>query len=89
MLRITTIWANGSPLTLKLEGKIFAEWVDLLEQECLLRAAQHEEIILDMAGVTYLDDRGITMLRSLPDRYVSLANSSDFVVELLEKGELP
>ena len=87
MLRITSIRVNGSPLTLKLEGKIFAEWVDLLERECLSRIARKEPVVLDMAGVTYLDDRGIALLRNLPARYISLANRSDFVVELLDKGE--
>jgi len=87
MLRITSMRVNGSPVTLKLEGKIFAEWVDLLERECLSRVARQEQVILDMSGVTFLDNRGVELLRSLPARYISLVNCSDFVVELLDKGE--
>jgi len=87
MLRITSMRVNGSPVTLKLEGKIFAEWVDLLERECLSRVARQEQVILDMSGVTFLDNRGVELLRSLPARCISLVNCSDFVVELLDKGE--
>ena len=89
MLRITTMKKNGSPVQLKLEGKIMAEWASLLEQECRTHIARRQHVVLDMAGVTYLDGRGITMLRSLPDRYISLMNHSDFIKELLDKGEQP
>ena len=34
MLRITTMTTIGSSVTLKLEGKIMADWVNLLEREC-------------------------------------------------------
>ena len=89
MLRITTMKENGSPVQLKLEGKITAEWTSLLEQECRALIARRQHVVLDMAGVTFLDGRGITMLRSLPDRYISLMNRSDFIKELLDKGEQP
>jgi len=89
MLRITTMKTNGSPVQLKLEGKIMAEWAALLEQECRALIAQQQHVVLDMAGVTFLDGHGITMLRSLPDRYIRLMNRSDFIKELLDKGEQP
>jgi anti-anti-sigma regulatory factor len=89
MLRITTIRDDGSPVQLKLEGKIMAEWASLLEQECRAHIAQRRQVVLDMAGVTFLDGQGVTMLRNLPCRYVSLMNRSDFVTELLDKGEQP
>lgn len=89
MLRITTIKKNGSPIRLKLEGKIFAEWVALLELECRTWIAQEQQVVLDMADVTYMDDRGVMMIRSLPNRYVTLMNRTDFIEELLDKGEKP
>ena len=89
MLRITTIRKNGSPVTLKLEGKIFAEWVALLEQECRPWIAQQQQVVLDMSEVSYIDDRGITMILRLSDRFVTLRNHSNFIVELLDKGEQP
>jgi anti-anti-sigma regulatory factor len=89
MLRITTIRDDGSPVQLKLEGKITADWASLLEQECRTHIAQRRQVVLDMAGVTFLDGRGVTMLRNLPCRYVSLMNRSDFITELLDKGEQP
>ena len=89
MLRITTMKMNGSSIRLKLEGKIMAEWAALLEQECLTLIAQQQHVVLDMAGVTFLDGHGVAILRSLPNRHISLMNRSDFIKELLEKGELP
>ena len=87
MLRITTMKTNGSPIQLKLEGKIMAEWASLLEHECRTFIAQQQHVVLDMAGVTFLDGHGVMMLQSLPDQHISLINRSDFIKELLEKGE--
>lgn len=89
MLRITTIRNDGAPVQLKLEGKIAREWALLLEQECRTHIARRRHVVLDMAGVTFLDGQGITMLRNLPGRYVTVVNHSDFITELLDKGEQP
>ena len=49
MLRITKIAENGLPVTLKLEGKVHADWVSLLEQECRALLSQKKTVLLDFS----------------------------------------
>ena len=86
MLRITAIRMNGSPVTLKLEGKILAEWVPLLEGECEKRLANHDRVVLDLSQVTFVDHSGIEMLQRVSTRSVSIVNGSAFIAELLDEG---
>lgn len=84
MLRITKIAENGTPVTLKLEGKIHADWVSLLEQECRTLIRQRREALLDFSAVTYMDTQGVELVRSLPARTFRIVNAPAFIEELLE-----
>jgi anti-anti-sigma regulatory factor len=86
VLRITAIQANGSPVTLKLEGKILAEGVPLLERECEERLAKRDRVVLDLSQVTFVDRSGIQMLQRVSARSVSIVNGSAFIAELLDEG---
>lgn len=85
MLRITKIADNGTPVTLKLEGKIHAEWVSLLEQECRTLVRQKREAVLDFSEVTYMDAQGIELVRSLPIQTIRIINAPAFIEELLDR----
>lgn len=65
-LRITHV-EEGSSLraTLRLEGRLVAEWAALLERECsgLLRTAA--AVSLDLTGVGIVDRAGIEVLKRL------------------------
>jgi anti-anti-sigma regulatory factor len=89
MLRITKIAENGSPVTLKLEGKIHAEWVSLLEQECRMLVGQKKTVILDFSDVTFIDDRGVEMIRRLPASSIRIINGDSFIEDLLDRGGKP
>ena len=86
MLRITKISENESPVTLKLEGKLFDQWVALLEGECRALLRQKKTVLLDCAGVTYVDGEGVEMIRSLPPRNVRIINGGAFIEDLLGRG---
>ncbi len=83
MLKITAEKKNGSTVVLKLSGKIQGEWVMLLVDEC--RKAQHAatRVALDLAEVTYIDDRGLRVMQSLSPEQVRVVNCPAFVAELL------
>ena len=85
MLRITRTSENGSPVTLKLEGKIHAEWVSLLQQECQTLVREKKDVLLDFAEVTYMDIQGIKLIRSLPARSIRIINAPAFIEELLDR----
>ena len=86
MLRITKIEDNGSPVTLKLEGKVHAEWVALLEGECQALIDRKKTVLLDFTDVTYMDDRGVAMVRRLPARNVRVINGDAFIEDLIDRG---
>jgi len=85
VLRITRTSENGSPVTLKLEGKIHAEWVSLLQQECQTLVREKKDVLLDFAEVTYMDIQGIKLIRSLPARSIRIINAPAFIEELLDR----
>jgi hypothetical protein len=76
MLRITTNETQGS-LFVQLEGKLAGPWVGELEQ--CLRAHERSEdsraLHLNLAGVTFVDDRGKELLRDLHRRGAELTAS--------------
>ena len=86
MLKITKTETNGSKITFKLEGKIMSQWATLLDRECqaALRAAHSVE--LDCAGVDYLDERGVEVLKKLPQEKVTLIRAPGYMTELLHIG---
>lgn len=70
---------------LVLEGQIVAEWVDLLEAECLELLGSHGKVLLDLANVSYLDGRAVRLLRRLATRSVNLINCPPLVEELVRE----
>jgi len=65
VLRITKIEEDGSSVTLKVEGRIMSEGVDVLELECLKWLDQNEKVQLECSAVSYIDGRGVEMLKSM------------------------
>ena len=72
-------------VVLVLEGQIVAEWVDLLEAECLELLESHGKVLLDLANVSYLDGRAVRLLRKLATRSVVLINCPPLVDELVRE----
>ncbi len=89
MLRITKIAENGSSVTLKLEGKVHADWVSLLEQECRTLLSQKKTVLLDFSDVTFMDDRGVEMIRQLPPGNITIINGDAFIEDLIDRGGKP
>jgi anti-anti-sigma factor len=83
MLRLTRTGNGQRNVTLKAEGQIVAEWVELLEKECRELAARDRQVILDLGDVSYLDSRAVRLLKALAAGPVSLTNCSPLVEELL------
>ena len=75
-----------SPVTLKLEGKITAEWAALLDGECRSLLREEKTVHLDCAHVDFIDARGVEVLNNLPRMRVTLMSAPGFLTELLEIG---
>ena len=87
MLRIWTETRDedgeARSLHLRLEGQVRGPWAAELERVVDDAIAHGLAISVDLAGVSFLDPRGVTLLRSLRSRDVHLENCSPFTAEQL------
>src|SRR5262245_17606126 len=83
MLRITRELRSGGHTTLRLEGSLVAEWVDLVAHECsaLRRTGA---VSLDLAGVGFVDRAGIDALTRLSSAGVEIRCHPGAVASVLE-----
>jgi anti-anti-sigma regulatory factor len=86
MLRLTRTTQLPHEVVLKAEGQIVAEWVELLEEECLQLVGPERRVLLDLADVSYLDRRAVRLLRELVTTgSVTIVNCPPLVEELLRE----
>jgi anti-anti-sigma regulatory factor len=85
MLRLTRTTRLPHEVVIVLEGQIVAEWVKLLEEECLELSGTDQKVLLDLAGVSYLDRRAVRLLRELSARSISIVNCPPLVEDLLRE----
>ncbi len=74
MMRITIADDQAESATLKVEGRIAADWVELLERECRTLLRQRKHLFLDLSAVTVIDSRAAAMLRRLRAHEVEIVN---------------
>ena len=86
MLRIHESPADGLA-TLRLEGRIAGPWVDELRRVTDGWRERGYRVSLDLAGVSYADRPGVSLLRDLQVRDVGLEAASPFVAALLDGDE--
>jgi ABC-type transporter Mla MlaB component len=86
MLRISTK-TTARQITLTLEGQITGRWLEELQRECdraVMDAAPERRVVLDVAGVSWIDAAGVALVRDLLERRVAVANCSLYLTELLK-----
>jgi anti-anti-sigma regulatory factor len=89
MLRISQRAAEneGGATYLRLEGQITGPWVEELRRVCTETLGNNghskENLVIDLAGVSFLDADGIVLFHDLAARRVRFTNCSSFVAEQL------
>ena len=83
MLRISRAAATPSLTTLRVEGRIVAEWVPVLERECWLALQENRHVRVDLSAVTFVDGRGVAALRRLGANALEIINCPEFIGALL------
>ena len=83
MLWIEKQEGSDSKAVLKLEGQLLGDWVSVLEEECRKMLEENEKLTLEMAEVTYVNQRGVDLLRRLTAEKVELVNCSSLIKSLL------
>ena len=85
MLRITKLIETPFEVTLKLEGKIVSDWVELLEREIRTLLNEGRTVKLDCSGVKYVDERAVALLRSMAGRKLKIVNTTALIEDLMER----
>jgi len=89
MLRISQSAAEneGGATYLRLEGQVTGPWVEELRRVCTEKSGNNgrskEHLVIDLAGVSFLDADGIALFHELAARQVVFTNCSSFVAEQL------
>jgi len=84
VLRISRVAESPSlAATLRVEGRVVAEWVPVLERECWLALQENGRVRLDLSAVTFIDGRGVAALRRLGAHALEMINCPEFIEELL------
>jgi anti-anti-sigma regulatory factor len=89
MLRISQRPAQneGGATYLQLEGQVTGPWVEELRRVCTETSGNNghskDHLVIDLAGVSFLDADGIALFRELAARRVLFTNCSSFVAEQL------
>jgi anti-anti-sigma regulatory factor len=87
ILRIEKVGEDVATVTLRLEGRVVAQWVASLEDECQRVLRKSKRLVLDVAGVTFIDRNGVAMLRKMNGGRVQVVNCSPFLRALLRRPE--
>lgn len=88
MLRITEYHENSN-VRLRLDGTLTEESFADLERACGEPARKREILILDMAGVSFMNEQAGRKLTALQRESVQIINCSPFIAALLETVERP
>ena len=83
-LRITRRKGSRSRATLTLEGRVVAEWAALLKRECSELLRSRRLVVLDLAGVTFVDRTGVETLARLNRAGVEILCRPGAVASVLE-----
>ena len=87
MLRITEISQDEKTVKLRLDGRLVEAWVSDLEEMCIhYRDEESKTVVLDLSGVTFIDNRGVRMLEKIKDGRLKIVNCSLFIEALLNSS---
>ena len=79
--------SNESTVTLRLEGELAENSIELLQRECERRLPERQ-VRIDLEGVTYISPKGIrTLLALARESSVELVNGTPLVEDLLRRGK--
>lgn len=84
MLRITR-QESSRETTLQLEGRLTSGELTALDEAWRSCASAGRRVVIDLAGVRFVDAAGAAVLRALRQGPIELMGCSPFVRELLEE----
>ena len=86
MLKISIISDSDQAIQFQLEGKLVGPWVEELQRLSHEALSYQKAVSLDLERVSFVDSRGVALLRDLARRQVSQVNCSQFVSQQLKEA---
>jgi ABC-type transporter Mla MlaB component len=83
MLRITRTDRDDTT-TLLLEGRLTRSEREALDEACAACLADRRALVIDLAGIGFVDAAGVAALLAWRERSIELTGCSPFVRELLQ-----
>jgi len=83
MMRITRVPGTDGVTRLHIEGRLTGDAVPELAACCEAYLAVRQPLLLDVAGVTFVDQEGLGLLETVVRRGAALTRCSPFLDELL------
>lgn len=88
MVRISESGSSDGVRAVKLEGRVVGPCVTEVQTYCQRILSHGVTLTIDMAGVSFLDSRGVGLFKDLMAQQVRLLNCSPFLNELLKPAAL-
>lgn len=85
MLRIIEETETSDSVTLRLDGRLVGQWVELLRANCESVFQRNHRLILDLKGVSFADHRGVQLLQQFLVQQITLLNCSPFLREQIHQ----
>ena len=83
MLKITTVREDNKTATLMVDGTITDVCLADLETLCRHYISEKKQVFLDLRGVTFIDRKGLTLLKKLQSYGVDVVSSTLYINSLL------
>jgi len=85
MLRIQRSETNGGTVILLLQGRIVAEWANLLERECAELMRSDLRVVLDLTEVVFIGRAGREALSRLDRAGTRVIGCTPLIAAMLEQ----
>jgi ABC-type transporter Mla MlaB component len=86
MLRISEDRSSVQVTILRLEGQAIGPWVEEVRKTAEQALINNQELVLDLAKVSFADRSAIALFRELINRQVALINCSPLMAEQLKQA---
>ncbi|MBN4054759.1 STAS domain-containing protein [Nitrospira defluvii] len=84
MFKITCGKEEDGVILLRVDGRIVGPWVEELKEKCKSCLAEKKRLILDLSGVSFIDEHGVKVLNELKKTRVEVRGCSLFLSGLLD-----
>ena len=85
MFKLTTDRERGNGVTLRLEGRLAAAWVDEFERALGAARSEGAQVTIDLDGLSFADADGVTVIRGAIEGGARLVGGSQFIGALIDQ----